>query len=88
MLRCLRPGCPTNCGTRRKPSCADRVLQYALLSLLALAFLISMMMGLISLWEAASDSGWVSEAAPVAAAETLELMSETGDDGREWILGD
>ncbi len=88
MLRCLRSGCPTRCGTRRKPSCADRMLHFALLSLLTLAFLISLAMGLISLHRAAGRSGRVPESAPVAAAETLELVGEAQDDGRERILRD
>lgn len=88
MLRCLRPGCPTHCGTRHNPSCADRMLHHALLLLLTIAFLISLAMGLISLSRAAGPSGRVPESAPVAAAETLELLGETQDDGRERILRD
>ena len=49
MLRCMRPGCPTACGTRRKPSCVDRMLHHGLLSLLTAAFLISLAAGVISL---------------------------------------
>jgi hypothetical protein len=88
MLRCLRPGCPTRCGTRCKPSCADRMLYYALLSLLTVAFLVSLVMGRMWLNEAGRDSGRVSESPPVAAAETLELVSETEDNGRERVLCD
>lgn len=34
MRRCLRPGCPTQCGTRRTPSCATHMVYYALLIIL------------------------------------------------------
>lgn len=85
MLRCLRPGCPTRCGIRRKPSCADRVLHYALLSLLAAALLISLAVGLASLGDVAADSRRASESAPIAVLKTLELTGKTEDDGRERI---
>jgi hypothetical protein len=88
MLRCLKPGCPTGCGTRRMPSCADRVLCHRLLFLLTAAFLVSLGMGLMWLNEAARDSGRVPESPPVATPETLELVSETKDNGHERILSD
>lgn len=77
MFRCLRPGCPTHCGTRRRPSCADRLLRYALLSLLTLSFLISLAMGLISLIRAAGDVGRVSDTPPVSviARRSTEFRS-------------
>lgn len=56
MLRCLRPGCPTRCGTRRKPSCTDRLLHHGLLTLLAVAFLTSLAVGLMSLTKAVGGS--------------------------------
>ena len=85
MLRCVRPGCPTACGTRRKPSCVDRMLHYGLLALLTVAFIISLAIGLMSLSKAEDHSRRVPESLPIAPAETLELMSETDDDGREGI---
>lgn len=88
MFRCLRPGCPTDCGTRRKPSCADRVLWYAVMSLLAAALLVSLGMGMRWLSQEARDSGRALEAAPIAVSETLELAGETEDDRRKGILGD
>lgn len=85
MLRCLRPGCPTCCGTRRKPSCADRMLCYALLFLLTAVLLMSLVVGLSSLGEAAVDSRRASESTPVAVSKTFELMGKTEDDRRERI---
>lgn len=88
MLRCLRPGCPTCCGTRRKPSCADRMLSCALLFLLTVALLISLAVGLTSLGEAALDSRHESESTPVAVPKTFELIGKTKDDRRERIWRD
>lgn len=85
MLRCMRPGCPTDCGTRRKPGCVDRMLHHGLLALLMVAFLISLAAGLISIGRVNDHSRRVPESTPIARAETLELMSETGDDGRKRI---
>lgn len=81
MLRCMRPGCPTDCGTRRKPSCVDRMFYYGLSALLTVAFLISLSVGLISLGKASGKSRRVPEPTPIAPTEMLELMSETDDDG-------
>jgi len=85
MLRCLRSGCPTRCGTRRKPSCADRLLHYALLSLLTAVLLLSLAVGLSSLGDAAAESRRASESTPVAVSKTFELMGKTEDDGRERV---
>lgn len=85
MLRCMRPGCPTACGTRRKPSCVDRMLHYGLLVLLTAAFLISLGIGVISLGRVADQSGRVRESTPIAAPKVFELSSEAVDDGRKRI---
>lgn len=80
MLRCLMSGCPSACGTRRKPSCVERVLRNALLGLFAAVLLASLVVGVTSLGEAALESGLASEAAPVAVSELPELMGQAEDD--------
>jgi hypothetical protein len=53
MFRCLNPGCPLDCGTRRTPGCADRLLLRALALLLVTVLLGSLWMGFHALREAA-----------------------------------
>jgi len=48
MRRCREAGCPTLCGTRRKPSCADRMVYYALLVLFFCTVLVSTVSGISS----------------------------------------
>lgn len=48
MRRCRKTGCPTLCGTRRKPSCADRMVYYALLVLFFCTVLVSTVSGISS----------------------------------------
>lgn len=88
MLRCLRPGCPTCCGTRLKPSYADRMLNCAMMFLLTIAPVISLTTGLNALGEAAVDSRHESESTPVAVPKTLELIGKTEDGRREKIWRD
>lgn len=85
MFRCMKPGCPDACGTRRQPSCVDRLLQRGLLAILAAAFLLSLAAGLLSLNRAEGFSRRAPEAMPVAPAEALELVRETGDHGQVGI---
>jgi len=88
MLRCLTPGCPSGCGTRRTPSCAERVLRNTLLVFFGAVLIVSLVLGLASLGEATLDSGRASETAPVAVSEMPELVGQSEDDRREWIGGD
>jgi hypothetical protein len=45
MFQCRRPGCPSDCGTRRTPTCNDRKLLLALLAALTIGLLVSLAMG-------------------------------------------
>ncbi len=71
MLRCLRPGCPTACGTRHTPSCVDRTLRRGLLALLTAAILISLAAGLLSLRMAEDHSRQVPESMRIEPAESV-----------------
>ncbi len=88
MFRCRKPGCPSRCGTRIRPSCNERLLCYVLLILLAGAFVWSLGMGLKWAKEAGWGSGTASEAEPVARAEMPKLVRQAVDHGVERSLGD
>ncbi|MCC6858323.1 MAG: hypothetical protein IT158_07175 [Bryobacterales bacterium] len=45
MLRCVKPGCPAACGTRRDPSCRERLLYCLVLAALAIVLLASFAAG-------------------------------------------
>ncbi len=45
MLRCVKPGCPTRCGSLRTPTCAERMSFYILMILFAIALIVSITMG-------------------------------------------
>lgn len=49
MLRCLKDGCPWNCGTRRNPNCAERILTYALGLALFLTLLLTLIWGAVAI---------------------------------------
>lgn len=85
MFRCLRPGCPGFCGTRTRPSCAERRLYYVVLLLLTAAFVASLGMGVRWVKEPGRSSGETAESAPVARAQTLELMSQAVNDGGKRV---
>ena len=51
MFRCLKDGCPWNCGTRRIPARAERMMNYGL----GLAFVLALIVTVI--WGAAAISG-------------------------------
>lgn len=87
-LNCLKPGCPIECGTRRRPACADRMLCRALFLLLAAVLLFSLVMGFRDLTTTARSHSVVPEPPPVAAAKIIQLVSETPDHARQRILGD
>lgn len=88
MFRCLRPGCPTGCGTRSRPSCRDKSLSLALMLLLALVLFASLRAGVKSLDSGASNSGVVAEPVPVPASQVAELASQAEDNRRQGGLGD
>ena len=35
MLPCIKPGCPGDCGTRKRPDCGVRVISWVLFLMLA-----------------------------------------------------
>jgi len=76
MFRCLRPGCPTDCGTRSRPSCRDKAISLALVLVLMLVLFASLMAGVKSLHWDASSSGIVSEPIPVPTSQVAELASQ------------
>ncbi len=75
MFRCLKPGCPVGCGTRRIPSCTDRMLGRAFSLILAAVLLVSLGIGFRNLHEAVRLTA-ISESSPLASPEMIELMSE------------
>lgn len=83
--RCREPGCPSDCGTRTRPSCTDRLLYYALLIFLAAAFVLSVAMGMR--WAGETGSGGVPEAPPIARAEQPELAAEPLNHGAQGVRG-
>lgn len=87
MLRCLKPGCPGLCGTRTRPSCTERRLYYVVLLFLTAAFVVSLGMGMKWVNESGGDSGGSPEAAPVAGAQTFELVSQAANDGGKRVFG-
>jgi hypothetical protein len=49
MLRCLKDGCPWNCGTRRNPNCAERIMTCALGWALFLTLLVTLIWGAVAI---------------------------------------
>jgi hypothetical protein len=45
MLRCLKDGCPWKCGTRRNPTCGERMMTYGLGVALFLTLLVTLIWG-------------------------------------------
>ena len=86
MFRCLKPGCPVDCGTRKHPGCVDRMLCRALFLVLA-ALVVSFAIGFKRLSEFVRSTS-VSKSSPFGAPEMIHLMSEAQDHARERILGD
>ena len=85
MLRCVKPGCPTRCGSLRTPSCAERMLYYALMLLFAIGLLVSAGMGVRWFKDAGiqeiSDPGRVSARSLCSAAKgpTLDISGQRTD---------
>lgn len=85
MLRCVKPGCPTHCGSVRTPSCAERMLYYALMLLFAIGLIVSIGMGVH--WfkdagiEGIADPGRVSAQSLRSAAKgpTLAISGQRTD---------
>lgn len=73
MFRCLRPGCPTDCGTRFRPSCRDRTISLALALVLTLVLFASVTTGVKSLRWDAGGSGIAPEPVPVPVSQVAEL---------------
>ncbi len=80
MFRCLRPGCPTDCGTRNRPSCRDKTISLALVVVLTLVLFVSLRAGVKSLCRDALSSAIVSEPAPAAASQIAELVAQPQGD--------
>ena len=78
MLRCVNRGCPTRCGSRRTPSCAERMLYYALLLLLTIVFLSAPPWGHAGSGKPAQSGSGVSP----AQAEVRTLSQK----GQRWPL--
>ncbi len=82
MFRCMKPGCPVDCGTRRHPGCADRMLCRALFLALAAVLVFSLSIGLRDLNASDRSSSVIGEPPPVACTEMVQLVSEAPDDAR------
>lgn len=76
MRRCLKPGCPALCGTRRKPRCADRLLYYVLLVFLMCTVLASTVSGLGSAAKRSRTPAAVTERPPAVTARILDITHE------------
>ena len=86
-FRCLKPGCPVDCGTCRRLACSDRMICRALFLTLVLVIVLSLAIGFIRLSEAAPSRS-ISESTPVARAELVQLVGDAADDARQGILSD
>jgi len=75
MFRCLRPGCPVHCGTRRRPGCADRMLFRALFLALAAALVFSLAIGIRDLKRAPQSMPVAELAAPAPIQAPLTLAA-------------
>lgn len=87
-LICFKPGCAVECGRRRHPGCADRMLCFALFLVLVSVVLFSLLMGFRNLTTIARSHSAVPAPPPVAAAQMVQLMGETPDHAGQQILGD
>lgn len=87
MLRCMKPGCPRECGTRMRPGCADRMLCHVLFLALSVVLAVSLAIGVARLREAARLTP-VSETAPLARPQVVELVSEAQDHRGKRVAGD
>ena len=76
MRRCRKTGCPTLCGTRRKPSCADRMVYYALLVLFFCTVLVSTMSGISSVTKQVGITAPDMEALQDTAPWLLDVADE------------
>ena len=72
MFRCLNPGCPVECGTRRRPNCAERMLCRALFLLLAGVLTVSLAVGFFSLRAAFRSAS--RDTPPLARPQAVELV--------------
>jgi hypothetical protein len=66
VLRCLRDGCPWECGTRRTPACAERLLNYGLGLVLFLALIATLVWGSMSIVR--TELGILPDVEPAASA--------------------
>lgn len=87
MQRCLTPGCPVACGSRRRPSCADLMLVRVLAFLLVSVLAVSLWMGFRSIRSTIGSTS-LTESAPVAGAEVGELLGESSNDAGERVVSD
>ncbi len=80
MLRCLKDGCPWECGTRRAPACAERMMTYGLGLALLLTLVVTVIVGVVSISKAgagADVSFPISERAAVVGSSQIGHGSPT-----------
>jgi hypothetical protein len=51
MLRCLKDGCPWKCGTRRNPTCGERIMTTGLALALLLTLVVTLIWGVMDMRE-------------------------------------
>jgi hypothetical protein len=88
ILKCLKQGCLVECGTRRHPSCADRMAFRILFVAFAAVLLLSMSIGVRDLNTTTRLESVIAEPPPVARGEAVQLVSEPSNYTRERVLGD
>jgi hypothetical protein len=68
MILCMKRGCPVDCGSHGKPSCADRLMLYAVLLMLVTALTVSVAAGIRSLRRSEPVVDTVAKMAPAQVA--------------------